>query len=161
LLLAALSPAIFQALIAFGLFAGLAAYYGPVLNAFHIEPGLHSLLFIPVVLLTLMLAIGVACFTSILNAYGRDTWLTLRYVLSAWMLATPVFYPVDVIAEPYRWIIYLNPLTSLVEAARWSLLGIGTVRWGFLGLSGVLALGLLFGGLLFFSRQQGRLFDQP
>jgi lipopolysaccharide transport system permease protein len=159
LLLAMASPGVFQLLVVLGLVVGLAVWYGPVEGLYFVPIGWHMLALFPAVLLLMMAAIAVGCVTSILNAVARDTWLTLRYVLSAWMLATPVVYPVSVIPEDYRWLVYLNPLTAPVELFRWALIGYGDMNWAYLSLSVAMIIAMLYGGLAFFARQQSRIFD--
>jgi len=39
------------------------------------------------------------------------------------MYATPVIYPVSSISERSRWIVLANPMTSIVEAFRYAVLG--------------------------------------
>lgn len=159
LLVAAMSPGLFQFTVVLALVALSAIYYGPITGIYFIPVGWQLAALLPAMLMAILLAIGLSCFTAILNAFARDTWLTLRYVLSAWMLATPIVYPVDVIPAAYRWIIYLNPLTPTVELFRWALLGYGTVHWPFVALACAEILLLLLAGIWFFAKQQNRLFD--
>jgi lipopolysaccharide transport system permease protein len=159
LMVAMVSPAVFQMLIVLGLVAGTAIYYGPVMHIYDIPLGWHMLAAFPAMLMILALAVGVACFTSILNTFAHDTWLTLRYSLSAVMIATPIVYPVEVIPEKYRWLAYLNPLTAPVDLFRWAVVGYGQVPWYYIGVSMIEAFALLICGIWFFARQQNRLFD--
>jgi lipopolysaccharide transport system permease protein len=154
LVIAAVSPGLFQFGIVLAMVVALAIYYGWISHL-----GWNLIAIAPAIMMSLLLAIGLSCFTSILNAFARDTWLTLRYVLTVWMLASPVFYPIDVIPEHYRWAIYLNPLTPTIELFRWGLLGYGTMKWPFVALAAVEILALLLAGIWFFSKQQSRLFD--
>jgi lipopolysaccharide transport system permease protein len=159
LMITMISPGVFQMLIVLAL-AGIAAiYYGPVMNMYHVPFGWHMFAVFPAMLILLALATAVACVTSILNTFARDTWLTLRYVLSGLMIATPIVYPVTVIPEPYRWIAYLNPLAAPVDLFRWALLGYGQIPWLFVGLSALQALVLLLCGIWFFATQHNRVFD--
>jgi homopolymeric O-antigen transport system permease protein len=154
LLIAAVSPGLFEFSVVLALVVSLAVYYGWIVNI-----GWQLLAVVPAMLMTILLAIGLSCITAILNAFARDTWLTLRYVLSAWMLASPILYPTAVIPAQYRWMIYLNPLTPIVELFRWGLLGYGTVQWAYVGLAAAEILIVLLAGIWFFARQQNRLFD--
>jgi lipopolysaccharide transport system permease protein len=159
LVMATISPGIFQMLVVLVL-AGMAAiYYGPVMGTYYIPLGWHLLAVFPAMLVIVALAIAVSCFTSILNAFARDTWMTLRYVLSGLMVATPIVYPVAIIPENYRWIAYLNPLTPPIDLFRWALVGYGQVPWPYVGLSAAQALVLLLCGVWFFAKQHNRLFD--
>ncbi len=159
LLLANVSPGFFQLLVVLGIVLGLIVWYGPIEGVFYIPFGWHMLAIVPSMLMLVLAALALGCFTSILHAVAKDTWLTLRYVLSGWMLATPVVYPVAIIPEEYRWIAWLNPLTAPVELFRWSLLGYGSVPLHYLALSSGMIAAALYLGLWFFARQQGKLFD--
>lgn len=159
LVMAMASPGVFQMLIALSIAGIVAIYYGPVTGEYYVPFGLHMLAVFPATVMILALALAVGSFTSILNAYARDTWLTLRYALSGLMVATPIVYPITIIPENYRWIAYLNPLVSPVELFRWALLGYGQVQWHYVGVSAALTLVLLTCGLWFFAKQQNRLFD--
>lgn len=84
--------------------------------------GVHptlALVFLPVpmVLLTAF-ATGVGLLLSTVAAYFTDVMEMYQVVLTAWMYLTPVFYTADLIPQEYRWLVYLNPVSSLVEAFR-------------------------------------------
>jgi lipopolysaccharide transport system permease protein len=159
LVIATISQGLFQLLVVLTIAGITAIYYGAVLGQYHVPLGWHLLAVFPAMLLILMLATAIGCFTSILNVFARDTWLTLRYLLGGLMIVTPIVYPVTVIPEHYRWIAYLNPLAPAVDLFRWALLGYGQVPWPYLVLSAVEALIVLLFGLWFFARMQSRLFD--
>jgi lipopolysaccharide transport system permease protein len=154
LLIAAISPGLFQFGVVLAMVVALTAFYGWVPHL-----GWNLAAIVPAIAMSLLLAIGVSCFTSILNTFARDTWLTLRYALSVWMLACPIFYPIEVIPEHYRWAFYLNPLTPTVELFRWGLLGYGVVHWPFVALAAAEITAVLLIGIWFFAKYQNRLFD--
>lgn len=95
---------------------GLAIYYG-----IHWSP--VALMF-PVMLgLTVILALDLAIWLAALTVKYRDIRHALPFVLQLWMFATPIIYPVSVISEKWRWLMYLNPLTGIIEGIRSSLTG--------------------------------------
>lgn len=159
LVVAGISPGLFQFLVVMCLVAGMVIYYGPIEGTYYLDSGWHTLAVMPSVLMIILLALAVSCFTAILNVFASDTWLTMRYSLAGWMLATPVVYPIDVIPEAYRWIAYLNPATVPVELFRLGLLGYGGVPLPYLALSVAEILILLICGIWFFARMQARIFD--
>jgi lipopolysaccharide transport system permease protein len=53
-----------------------------------------------------------------LGVYLRDVSQVVTVLVTAMMFLTPIFYPVSAIPETYQRILYLNPLTFLVEQAR-------------------------------------------
>jgi lipopolysaccharide transport system permease protein len=95
---------------------GLAIYYGIYWSSF--------VLMFPVMLgLAVMLALDLAVWLSALTVKYRDIRHALPFVLQLWMFATPIIYPVSMISEKWRWLMYLNPLTGIVEGIRSSLTG--------------------------------------
>ena len=156
---ASLSPALVQ----FSLFAivlvGLAIYYGPIMGIYYVPIGWHFLAIVPSILLVMMLVVALGSITSILYSMRQDTLLMLKYALSGWMLITPIVYPPEIIPENHRWLLYVNPLTSLVELFRYAILGYGKIDIASLGLSVALVFLLLFAGGTLFSKLQSRIFD--
>ena len=58
-----------------------------------------------------------------------------------------------------RTLYMLNPLASLLEAFRWSLVGQGTMQWGNLSYSACVCVGVFFAGALTFRRMERRFAD--
>jgi homopolymeric O-antigen transport system permease protein len=75
------------------------------------------------VLLTVVLALNLALWLSALTVKYRDIRHALPFVLQVWMFITPIIYPVSLVPGKWRWIMYMNPLTGIVEAIRSSLTG--------------------------------------
>jgi len=91
----------------------LMAFYGRF-------PGLHFV-FLPVFLFLLMLlTVGVSLGLSAVNALYHDVGHIVPYLLQVWMYLTPVIYPLDLVPSGWRWLLYLNPLTVLIQGVRWS-----------------------------------------
>jgi lipopolysaccharide transport system permease protein len=74
-------------------------------------------------LMTIMLALNLAIWLAAITVKYRDIRHALPFVLQLWMFVTPIIYPVTVISEKWRWLMYLNPLTGIVEGIRSSLTG--------------------------------------
>ena len=159
LLCASLSPAIVQFLVVVAILAALAVYYGPIVGTFYIPFGWHLSAIVPALLLIVLLVIAVGCFTCILYNLRQDTKLVLRYALGGWMLVTPILYPPEIIPESHRWLLYLNPLTPLVELFRFAVLGYGTINIASICLAGGVILVMLVIGATIFTKMQNRLFD--
>ncbi|MBE9475314.1 MAG: ABC transporter permease [Chloroflexi bacterium] len=87
-------------------------------------PPAPSILFLPAFLFLAMLtALGFGFWLSALNVRYRDVNYLVPFILQIWMYLTPVIYGVDLIPEPYRFLLALNPMTAVVEGFRWALLG--------------------------------------
>jgi lipopolysaccharide transport system permease protein len=80
-----------------------------------------------------MLGLGCTWFLASLGVYLRDVGYVVSVITQVLFFATPIFYPVTAIPEPYRPWMECNPLTSMVELVRGNLI-IGTVgdpaTWG-------------------------------
>src|SRR3712207_728758 len=80
--------------------------------------GLHLLWAIPIVLLLLVFATGVATFVSAAQVYFRDISSFLPYMMRICLYGSPVLYYVEEVPERFKPIIYANPLTPLLGS--WS-----------------------------------------
>lgn len=67
-------------------------------------------------------AIGPGMFFSALYVKYRDVGHVMPFMVQVWMYVTPVIYPASFIPERYRWVMYINPMSGVVEAFRASLL---------------------------------------
>lgn len=99
-----------------------------------------SILLLPLlILLTIVLSLGFGMWLAILTVKYRDIRHALPFVLQLWMFLTPIIYPLSVVPEKWRWVLWLNPLTGIVEGIRASLLG-RPVNWFAVLLSVVITL---------------------
>jgi ABC-type polysaccharide/polyol phosphate export permease len=79
-----------------------------------------SLAFVPISMLLLAaFSLGVGLLFSAWAIYFPDVAEMYQIVLIAWLYMTPIFYPVQVIPESYRyWFFHLNPMYYMVEVFR-------------------------------------------
>ncbi|HSX17903.1 MAG TPA: ABC transporter permease [Candidatus Saccharimonadales bacterium] len=134
-------------------FAGLMVYY-------HIVPGVAGLLLLgPMLLLSLITALGLGCIFAALNVRYRDIRAAVPFVIQIGLFLTPIIYPVSLIPHKYQWLLSLNPMASVINTMRASLLHYGAINWAGIGISSLVALGLLFLGVLFFGRAERKFAD--
>ena len=82
--------------------------------------GLAYILFIG---LTMFLSLyGISFFTSIWLVHVRDLQHIMELVLQLLFYASAVFFPVEMIPENYRFIVYYNPVARFVKAVREALI---------------------------------------
>nr|WP_321400270.1 ABC transporter permease [uncultured Desulfobacter sp.] len=87
---------------------------------------------VPIVLLMLIFTAALSLILGMINVYYRDVKLASGFLLRLWLFATPVFYSIDQLHLKYKLILFLNPLTYLVENFRRVLIeGRGIVLWQF------------------------------
>jgi lipopolysaccharide transport system permease protein len=110
--------------------------------------------------LCLLLGFAISLWTSVLGAQARDVRFTLNYVLDFWFFLTPVLYPLSAISPERQWLMYLNPMTSIVELVKFGLLGIGAVHPQALGGTAGLIVVVLVGGLWFFGKAESVAVDR-
>lgn len=130
---------------------------------YHVNPGLHLLL-LPVWLGAIMLlAVGGGLITSALMVSYRDVQYIVPVLLNFLMYASPVAYSLLMVKEkvsPHTYTFFmLNPLSGLLEAFRWSLLGVGTFPAGFVVYSMVAAVVVFLVGAVNFKRMERRFAD--
>jgi lipopolysaccharide transport system permease protein len=112
------------------------------------------------VLVAYLLALAIGLFTSVLNAEYRDVRFTLTYVLQFWSLLTPIIYPISAVPEQYRWLVFINPMSSVVQAFKYGILGVEPVS-PLQFLTGiVVTLVVLMCGLWYFGRAEGQAVDR-
>jgi lipopolysaccharide transport system permease protein len=157
--LAALGIPLAELAVTIGVFLTLAIYYasqGVLVPVWRTELLALPLLF----LLTILFALGVGMVAGVLSLVARDVLFTLPYFLQVWMLLTPVIYSLDFVPEQWRWLVYvLNPMATVVEIGRTSLLGLGQVDWYFLAFATGVILLVVVACTAFFLRAEDVFMD--
>jgi lipopolysaccharide transport system permease protein len=76
------------------------------------------------------------------------------------MYLTPIIYPRSLVPEQYQFLLYLNPLTSLVESFQWVFLSQGDLpKVGYLLISFAVALLFWFSGAIAFRAMENKVAD--
>jgi len=70
------------------------------------------------------------------------------------IFVTPVIYPVSIVPKAYQWILYLNPMTGVIETFKATFLGTTSVNWLSLGISAVASIVFLILGLAYFLKTE-------
>ena len=105
----------------FGLLSSLAILTAMILPTKYL--GLH-LLYLPVAILLLFaFCVMVAWALSAAAVFIPDILQVINIALLLLMFMSPVGYTLDMVPERARVLVYLNPLTYLIEAFRYALLG--------------------------------------
>jgi len=86
--------------------------------------------------------IGLGLISATLNVYFRDTQSLIEICLQILYFLTPVVYPISIVPERYRWLVYLNPVTGLMDLYRNIIFGypVNLTEVGFLILAGIVIL---------------------
>jgi lipopolysaccharide transport system permease protein len=92
---------------------------------YHVVPGPGVLLLPLWLALLIMLAVGIGTYSAALMVPYRDLQYVIPILLQFLLYASPVAYSVAAVPARLRTYFFFNPLSSLLEAFRWSLLGTG------------------------------------
>lgn len=96
-----------------------------VLMGIYQVPLSPNLFFLPICLIVLfMFSSGINLFFSSFNVYYRDFKHIVPFLVQLWMYASPLVYSGNMIPEKYRLIYSLNPMAGIIDAFRYSLLGL-------------------------------------
>jgi lipopolysaccharide transport system permease protein len=103
-----------------------------LLGALLIRGGLSwTLILLPLIYLPLiLLCLGLGWFFASLGVFIRDIGPLLGIVVQMLFFLTPIFYPMEAIPQPYQTLLYLNPLTFIVNHFRRVILFGQLPDWG-------------------------------
>jgi lipopolysaccharide transport system permease protein len=118
-----------------------------------------QMLAVPLLLVALVFtALGVGTLLSALTVAYRDFSHITPFLVQVWMYITPIIFPVGLVPERWQWLLYLNPMTGLVEGFRSAFLGKPFDLTG-IGISLVIALAMLAIGAIYFEKVERRFAD--
>jgi lipopolysaccharide transport system permease protein len=118
-----------------------------------------NLLMAPVLLAEVMfIAVGVGICLSALTVTYRDFRYVVPFMIQVWMFVTPIIYPSSLIPTQWRWLVYLNPMSGLIENFRAVFLGRAFDYIG-LGISTGIAISLFIVGIAYFEQVERRFAD--
>lgn len=138
--------------IAFVVVIGLFGYYGR-------WPSWH-IVFLPLfVLLAVFASLGFGIWLCGISVRYRDIPYVIPFALQLWFYVTPVLYPIGRLPEPYRSLMAINPMTSVIEGVRWSLLDISKPNMTILLVSSGLVILVLATGMYAFRRAERTIVD--
>jgi lipopolysaccharide transport system permease protein len=113
-------------------------------------------------LLVLMIAglgLGIGTILSSVTRKYKDIYKFVMVSMRLLMFASPVIYPLSNVPAQYKWVINLNPMTPIIEAFRFSWLGIGSFSWSGLGYSFVFMSAALLAGIIIFNQAEKNAID--
>ena len=126
----------------------------------------YVLLFPLLVLMIAGLALGFGTIISSLTTKYRDLQILFSFLVTLWMYATPIVYPLSQTEGKYiaglslHTLMCLNPVTAIIETFKYGFLGAGEfIGWGWLAYSfGFMCLTLML-GILIFNKVQKNFMD--
>lgn len=141
-----------------GIFAAFYIYYAA--TGSDVSVRWQIVLFPVLILMLALLAVGVGMIVSSFTTKYRDLQIVFGKVISLWVYITPVIYPLSMVTNPQLHLaMSLNPVTPIIEAAKYALLGAGQFSWAWLGYSLVMTFIVLFIGVMVFNKVQKSFMD--
>lgn len=128
-------------------------------NGVNVQPNIYALLFPVIIVMLAGLGIGFGLIVSSITTKYRDMALLFGFFTQLWMYASPVIYPLSSIPDKYRWLAEINPLTSVIEAMKYGLMGQGTFSWYSLGYSFLIMIVVLIVGIWRFNQTERNFVD--
>ncbi len=126
---------------------------------FKVALNLWALLLPVAIACVALIALGMGLIFSVLTAKYRDISNLVSLGVRLLMFVTPVIYPLTSIPQKWRFLVEINPLTSLFEIFRMGLLGEGTANVGMFIYSLLFTILISFGALMIFNKQGDKLID--
>lgn len=151
-------------LVRLGIQLGLFVVVYLIYQCFIIPGQIHTnwyVLLTPVLIaMTAGLALGFGLLFSALTTKYRDLQMLLSFLISLWMYATPIVYPLSLIGDnTMRQVMSLNPITGIIEAFKYGVLGEGEFDWILLGYDIGFMVVLLGVGIIIFNKVQKSFMD--
>ncbi len=112
-----------------------------------------NMLLLPLLLLPFMLLLlGLGWWLSSLGVYLRDIGQIIQLLMTLLLFLSPIFYPLEMLPEAVRPLLYLNPLTLMVDQFRAVMLWGTTPDWTALGIYLLVSLVVFFSGFWWFEK---------
>ena len=125
-----------------------------LMGYFHVAPHRYTWTFPLFLTLGAMAALGMGLWFAALNVRHRDVGHALPFLTQLWFFATPIAYPSSLVPESWRTWYGLNPMATVVEGFRWSLLGTGGLSTDMWLTSVAVTVAVFVSGLYYFRRAE-------
>jgi lipopolysaccharide transport system permease protein len=139
------------------MFFAMMAFYG--LKGAHFHVTAYALLLPLVVAQMALFGLGTGMIVSAMTNRYRDLAFLIAFGVQLLMYTTTVVYPLSMVSLKYRWLVALNPLTTVIETFRLGFLGQGTFSWLLLGGSLLTTLLITVFGIVIFNKVERNFID--
>lgn len=130
-----------------------------MLLVFRINPGWPIVLLPVWVGLMILLAVGIGLYASALMVEYRDLQYVIPVLLQFLLYGSPVAYALSAVPVALRPYFVVNPLSGLLEAVRWSLLGAAPPSWHWVAAGAAGAAAVFLASAYAFKRIERRFAD--
>ncbi len=132
-------------------------------KGFEIRPNLYTLLLPLLLFIMALISLGLGMIISAMTTKYRDLSFLVSFGIQLFMYVTPVVYPASLILkklpENLKILVYLNPLTGILETFKYAFLGQGSYSVYGLAYSFIFGLFIFLFGLIIFNRTERKFID--
>jgi lipopolysaccharide transport system permease protein len=136
---------------------GLMAYYAIAGSSVQITPA--ALLLPLLIMMMAILGLGLGLIITAVTTKYKDLTFLVSFGVQLLMYATTIIYPLSAAPQEYKKYIMLNPMTAIVEAFRYALLGRGAFNIADLLYSLSISIIILLCGILIFNKTERNFVD--
>lgn len=124
-----------------------------------IHPNAYLLLFPVLIFIMAGLGLGFGILISAITTKYRDFTFLIGFGVQLLMYASPIVYPLSIVPDKYKIYLLLNPVTSVIEAFKYSFIGTGYFSWIYLLYSLLFMIFILSIGVIVFNRVEKSFMD--
>ena len=119
-----------------------------------------TLLLLPFLILVMaLLGLGIGMIISSLTTKYRDLTFLVSFGVQLLMYASPIVYPLSLLSSNYKWLLFINPMTSIIETFKYGFLGQGEFDIFWLFYSLLISITIFFIGLFIFNKVEKSFID--
>ncbi len=148
---------LFKFAIQFLLLSGFWLFY--FFNTDLIIPNFTLLLLPFLILVMALLGLGIGMIISSLTTKYRDLTFLVSFGVQLLMYASPIVYPLSLLSSNYKWLLFINPMTSIIETFKYGFLGQGEFDIFWLFYSLLISITIFFIGLFIFNKVEKSFID--
>lgn len=123
-------------------------------------PGVVALASLPILIVELLFAIGLAITLGVLNVFFRDVGHFFGIFLQFWFWFTPVIYPVNILPESVKALMLYNPMFYIIQAYQSIFVNQQYPQWSSLFYPLVFGICLCSIGLHLYKKHVGEMVDE-
>jgi len=148
---------VLNALVNFGIIFGLFIVFLIASGNF---PGWTFFAILPLLLVQVLFAIGLAMIAGVLNVFFRDVGQFVTIAMQFWFWLTPIVYPATILPAEVRPLLDWNPMAPLIQGYQAVLVHGTAPDWSAVATVAVLAPLLCVFGMRLFRKRAGEMVDE-
>ena len=138
------------------IFLGIWIYYT---STGRVEPNVYAWLLPLNLFFTSCMGLGIGLILSSFTVKYRDLTFLVGFGVQLLMYASSIIFPLSIVSGKLRYILLLNPMTSMIECMKFGFLGQGVVTPMYLAYAYGFSFIILFIGVLLFNRKETDFID--